>query len=116
MGGQRDRAAQILDRAHRQTYHEQDGKVMVNTYQDVEPHLEYAAKLRRAEREHRGAFGKRNDMHHKMSVPFNVIAQAAQKLGIQPGATFQPDNMKQIMKELKRPEYKAFRTTNDKGI
>lgn len=116
MGGESERAARILDRAVRQTYKEEDGKSLINTYQDVEPHMEYAAKLRRAEREHRGSFGKRQDMHHTMSVPFNVISSAAQRLGIQPGQVFQPDNMKRIMKELKRPEFKAFRTTNDKNL
>ena len=30
-------------------YHEQDGNFILQTYQDVEPHLEYAAKYRREE-------------------------------------------------------------------
>lgn len=117
MGGFTERAARILDRAHRQTYHEiGDGKVAVRTYQDVEPHMEYAAKCRRADAEARGRFGKRPDIHHTMSVPFNVILAAAQKLGIPQGQIFQPDQQKRIMKELKRKEFAAFRTTNDKQI
>ena len=52
---------------------------MVSVYQDVGPHLEYAAKCRRAERETRGEFGKRGDLHRTMSVPFNVIAAVARR-------------------------------------
>lgn len=116
MGGEVERAARILDRAHRTTYHEQDGSIVVNTYQDVEPHLEYAARCRRAERDTRGHFGKRSDFHHTMSVPFNVFTVVAQRLGIPQGQALQPEYSKRIMKELKRSEFAGFRTTNDKRI
>lgn len=116
MGGPTERAAAILDRAYRTTYHEQDNNVVLNTYQDVQPHLEYAAKCRRADREHRGSFGKRGDMHRTMSVPFNVIAAVAQRLGIPQGQTFQPEHSKRIWKELKKSEFAGFRVTNDKRI
>ena len=108
--------AQIIDRAHRQTYHEQDGKICINTYQDVEPHLEYAAKLRRADAEERGRFGKRSDMHQTMAVPFNVIMMVAQKLGIAGHQLFEKDSAARIWKELKSSEYKGFRVTTDKRI
>jgi hypothetical protein len=112
MGGTTERAGAILDRAHRTTYHEQDGRLYLNSYQDVEPHLEYAAKCRRADSEERGRFGKRGDLHRTMAVPFNVMLQVAQKLGIAPGQVLQPENSKRIWKELKSSDYKNFRTTN----
>lgn len=116
MGGAAERAAAILDRAHRQSYHEEDGKLIVKSYQDVEPHMEYAAKVRREERERRGAFGKRPDFHRTMALPFNIILGAATRLGIPHGQIFDKENMRRITAELKRPEFKVFRTTNDKRI
>lgn len=89
---------------------------MVQVYQDVGPHLEYAAKCRRAERETRGAFGKRGDLHRTMSVPFNVLASVAQRLGIPQGQAFQPEYSKRIWQELKRSEFAGFRVTNDRRI
>ena len=100
----------------KQTYHEEDDKVFIKTYQDVEPHLEYAAKCRRADRESRGEFGKRGDLHRTMSVPFNVILGIANRLGIEQGQIFQSDHMKRIVEELKRSEFAGFRTTIDKRI
>lgn len=108
--------AAIADRAVRQTYHEHDGKVLINTYQDVEPHLEYAAKLRRAEWESRGQFGKRGEFRQTMSLPFNIIQATAQRLGIPASQIFDKESNKRIMRELKRPEFKYFRTTSDKRI
>lgn len=109
-------AAQVLDRAVRTTYHEQDNQVVINVYQDVGPHLEYAAQCRRAEAENKGAFGKRGDLHRTMSVPFNILSTIAQHLGIPSGQAMQPQHSKRIWKELKKPEWKGFRTTNDKRI
>jgi hypothetical protein len=106
----------ILDRAVRQSYAEDEDKIHLRTYQDVEPHLEYAKKLRRADAEERGRFGKRPDFHRKMSVPYNVILMAAHKLGIPAGKVFDSEYSKQIWKELKSPEYKGFRTSCDKKI
>jgi hypothetical protein len=116
MGGEIERAAQILDRAVRQTYKEEDGKALVNTYQDVEPHLEYAAKCRRADAEERGAFGRRGELRRTMSVPFNVLLGIAQKLGIPAGQIFDKEHQKRLAKELKSSEYRHFRTTIDKHI
>lgn len=106
----------ILDKAHRQTYHEQDGKAMVNTYQDVEPHLEYAARCRREEWERRGQFGKRGEFRRTMVIPFNIMLSVAEKLGIPAGQIFDSDHQKRIGRELKSHAYKYFRTTNDKHI
>lgn len=117
MGGQTDRAAQILARASRkpggvrQTYREADGKMVITTHQDVEPHLKYAADMRRAERESIGRFGKTRTFHQKMSIPNNIMLQIAAKLGIAPGKIFDSEYQKRIGKELKSPEYAGFRTT-----
>lgn len=89
---------------------------MVNTYQDVGPHLEYAAQMRRADAEDRGRFGKRGDMHQTMAVPFNVIMMAAQKLGIPGHRLFEKESAARIWKELKGSDYKGFRVTSDKRI
>lgn len=117
MGGLTERAAQILDRAHRQTATvDESGTTYVNTYQDVEPHLRYAHAKRRLEAETRGKFGRRPDLHHVASWPFNIILKAAEKLGISAGEIFWKEHSKRLSKELRRPEYKLFRTTNDKLI
>ena len=109
-------AKAIQDRAHRVTAHEEDGKVIVNTYQDVEPHLEYAAKCRREEWDRRGQFGTRGEFRRTMTLPFNIIQAAAQRLGIKPSQIFDAECNKRIMRELKRPEFKYFRTTNDRRL
>lgn len=95
----------------KQTYHEQGQEIVVNTYQDVEPHLDYCAMQRRSERESIGRFGKTGDFHQTMSVPFNVLAMVAQRLGIPPGQIFHSEHSKRIVAELKRPEFALFRTT-----
>lgn len=100
----------------RQFYHEEDDKIFIRTYQDVEPHMEYAAQCRRVDAEERGKFGKRKDMHRTMSVPFNVMLGIAQQLGIPQGSIFESEHMKRIVEELKRPEFAAFRTSTDKRI
>lgn len=95
------------------TYHEEDGKSIINSYQDVEPHLEYAAQCRREDAERRGAFGKRQEMRRTMSVPFNVIEGICNKYNLN---FFEPDDAKVILKILKGPEYKGFHTTIDKHL
>lgn len=106
----------ILDRAHHVTAKQEGNDLVLNTYQDVEPHLDYAAKCRRAEREDRGTFGKRGEFRRTMVVPFNVMTAVAQQLGIPAGQIFDTEHNRRIMAELKRPEFKLFRTTNDKHI
>lgn len=117
MGGPTDRAARILDRAHRQTFHAHpDGTFTINTYQDVEPHLEHAARMRRADAESRGRFGKRRFMSPRMCAPFNVIMGIAQRLGIEPKDVFKPEQNKRIWKELESSDYKKLRMTNAKRL
>lgn len=113
MSGQLDRAAAILDRACRTTYHEDGEKILVNTYQDVQPHLDYAARLRRENRE-RGRFAKKGDMRHGMSIPFNVIMMVGQQLGISGKDLLTAEAGKRIWKELHGPDYKNFRTVDGK--
>lgn len=105
-----------LDAALRTTYHEEGSDIILNTYQDVEPHMEYAKACQRVEAETRGAFGKREDFHRTMAVPMNVIQMVAQRLGIQPKDMFDSESSKRIFEELKGPEFAVFRTTNDKRI
>jgi len=122
MGGQVDRASTILNRPRYspgemvQTVHADGDKgFRINTFQDVEPHLDYAKACRRAERENR-VINKRGTFHRTMALPFNVIMGVAQRLGIQNKDIFGSDEMDRIYRELKRPEFKFFRTTEDKRI
>jgi len=113
----RERNARVADAAQRTTAHiDSDGNTIVNSYQDVEPAMEHAAALRRYEAEGRGAFGKRRDFHHTLSVPNNIWLQIAAQLGIPAGEVFESAHAKRIVQELKKPEYKAFRATNDRLI
>lgn len=107
---------ELLDRTVRQTVKEEDGQLLVQTYQDVEPHLEYAAKCRREEWERRGQFGKRGEFRRTMTIPTNVLYAVAQRLGIPQGKIFESDYNRRIMQELKRSEFKLFRVTNDKRL
>jgi hypothetical protein len=113
MGGQVEKAARILDRAHRVTAHDLgNGATGVQTYQDVEPHLEYAAKCRRADAENRGAFGKRGEMRRTMAIPFNVLMEISQKHNLQ---FFEPEDAKKILAIAKR-DYPKFKTVTDRNI
>jgi len=94
----------------RQRYYEQDGKILIETYQDVEPHLEYAKACRRVDAEDRGRFGKRGDLRRTMSIPFNIIQEICAKHGLD---FYQPEDAKKILAIAKR-DYPAFKTTIDK--
>jgi hypothetical protein len=94
MGGPVEKAARILDRAHRVTAHALDeGAIGVQTYQDVEPHLEYAAKC-------------------TMAIPFNVLMEISQKHNLQ---FFEPEDAKKILAIAKR-DYPKFKTTIDRNL
>lgn len=108
--------AKELDAALPVTSKEEDGKLLVHTYQDVGPHLEYAAKCRRADAEERGAFGRRAEFRRTMTIPFNIMLGVAQKLGIPAGQIFDKEYQKRISRELKSGEYRNFRTTIDVNI
>ncbi len=105
----------VRETGMRQSYHEQDGKIIIRTSQDVEPHLEYAKRCRREERERLGRFGKRPPFHRTMSTPFNIYYAVCQKLGIPLRKIFDKDVAQRIDKELKS-EFPGFKTTNDKHI
>lgn len=100
---------QILDEAHKVTAHEDGDNLVVNTYQDVEPHLEYAKNMRRRDAEERGAFGKRGDFHHTMSLPFNIIQQICAQHGLD---FFNSEDAKKIVAIAKR-DYPYFKTSSD---
>ena len=110
MGGDKERAAALLDSSLRTTYKEEDGKIGVQTYQDVEPHLEYAKACRRVDAEDRGRFGKRGDLRRTMSIPFVIIQEICAKHGLN---FYQPEDAKKILSIAKR-DYPAFKTTIDK--
>ena len=122
MAGQLERAGQILakrparDAAIRQSYHEQGDKIVIRTSQDVEPAMQAAAAARRADRENRGRSGKRGEWRRTMSTPINVYYAVCQRLGIPLRNIFDKDVAKRITKELKKPEFAAFRTTIDRRI
>lgn len=104
-------AGEIVTKAY-----EEGDNLLVRTYQDVEPHLKLAARERRVDSEERTAFGKRAEFRRTMTIPNNVMLQVCQKLGIQAGDMFQPEYAKKIYAELKKPEFKYFRTVSDKRI
>lgn len=111
-----EHAQRVLDNAHRLTAKDEDGNLLVNTYQDVEPHLEYAAKCRRVDAEDRGAFGRRGEFRRTMVIPFNIMLGVAQKLGIPAGQIFDKEHQQRISRELKSTEFKNFRTTIDANL
>lgn len=98
------------------TAREEGDKVIIQTYQDVEPHLKMCARERRVDAEERGHFGKRGEFRRTMSIPHNIMLMVCQRLGIEPGLMFQPEYSKRIHAELKKPEFSLFRTTTDKRI
>lgn len=112
MGGQADRAAKIL--GMRQTFHPEGNRFRINTFQDVEPHLEYAARMRREFRE-RGA-NRKSAFRARTSAPFNVILGVAQKLGIPAKDVFEPEQNARIWKELNSSDYKNFRLRDGKRL
>lgn len=116
MDAEVERATKILEGALRTTAKEEDGNLLVHTYQDVEPHLEYAAKCRRVDAEDRGHFGKRGEFRRTMSIPMNIMMNIASKLGIPMGEILHKEHQQRITRELKSPEFKLFRTTTDKLI
>lgn len=98
------------------TAKEEDGNLLVHYYQDVEPHMRYAADCRRADWENRGQFGTRAEFRRTMTIPNNIMLEVAGKLGIPFGQIFEKDQQARIVRELKSREYLAFRTVTDKRI
>lgn len=95
---------------------EEGNKVFIQTYQDVEPHLDLCARERRVDAEERGHFGKRAEFRRTMHIPNNIALMVCQRLGIEPRLMYQREYSNRIFAELKKPEFAKFRTTNDKRI
>lgn len=85
------------------TYHEEDGKMILQYEQDIETVL----KVNHEQRAATSRFQKKGDLHHVMRVPTVVLMQIAQQTGLD---FFNPEDAKAILQILKRPEYAQFRT------
>ena len=99
-----------IDRALRTTYKEEDENILINSYQDVEPHIEYAKACRRVDAEDRGRFGKRGDLRRTMSIPMNVLMMVCQEHHLD---FWNKDDAKKILKIVRR-DYPVFATTIDR--
>jgi len=99
--------AKILDEAHKVTAHEDGDNLVLQTYQDVEPAMEYAKARRREDAENRGRCGRMGDMHMTMSIPFNIIQTICAQYGLD---FFNADDAKKIVAIAKR-DYPAFKTS-----
>lgn len=95
------------------TAHEQDDKLILNYYKDMEPALQYASDARRVEAEQST---RKSEFRHVMRVEPEVILAVCNKLGIEYYQAFDKEYSGRIWEELKRPEFKLFRTVNDKRI
>lgn len=89
---------------------EGESGLVLNYYQDVEPHLEAAALARREEREHSTI---KHEFRRKMTIPMNILMQIAQETGLD---FLKPEDSKAIAKILKSSKYAKFRTVNDKRL
>lgn len=98
------------------TAHEQGDSLVLNYTQDVEPILDIAARERRVDHEERSDFGRRGEFRRTMTVPITIIMAVGKRLGIPAGELFDSAQSKRIMRELKGPEFKLFRTVNDRNI
>lgn len=85
------------------TYHEEEGKMILNYQQDIETLL----KVNHEQRAATSRFEKKGDMHHVMRVPTTVLMKIAQETGLD---FFNPEDAKAILQILRRPEYAQFRT------
>lgn len=99
--------AKLLDEAHKVTAHEDGDNLVLKTYQDVEPAMEFAANRRRLDAEERGRFGRMGDMHMTMSLPFNIIQKICAEHGLN---FFNAEDSKKIVAIAKR-DYPAFKTS-----
>jgi hypothetical protein len=89
----------------RLTYHEEDGKILLNYQEDVEDVLKYAQEQRAAE----GAFDRMGEWKQTMRVPQSVMLDIRTKYGWD---FMNRDHWPYVKKILAGPEYAAFRTTN----
>lgn len=89
----------------RVTYHEEDGKILLNYQEDVEDALKYAAAKRAAE----GEFERMGEWKQVMRVPQSVMLDIRTKYGWD---FMNKDHWPYVKKILTGPEYAKFRTTN----
>lgn len=92
--------------------HEQGSSLLLHYSQDVEPILNDAARSRRFHAE-QTSFAKRGEFRRIFSISPVILMDICQKHHLN---FYDSHDAKKIMKILKRPEYKLFRTTNDKRI
>lgn len=86
------------------TYREQEGKILIEQHH---PDASVVEKLNAEQMAARGRFSKKGDFHHVMRIPQAVLTKICADTGLD---FFNPDDAKKILKILKGPEYRAFRT------
>lgn len=86
------------------TYHEEDGRMVLNYQEDVEPVLKYAHEKRAAE----GEFERMGEFKHVMRVPEVVMLEIRNKYGWD---YMNKDHWPHVKKILTGPEYAAYKTT-----
>lgn len=84
-------------------YHEQDGLIRVEHYDDIEPHLKAAHEMRSA----KVRTEKIGDWHHAMRVPNVIMMKIMDTTGL---SFFNKEDWPEIWKILKR-DYPQFKTT-----
>jgi hypothetical protein len=87
--------------------HEDDEAVAVHYYQDVEPVMD-ACKVAR---DHDS--GPKGEFRRTMQIPMIVIQALCDKYKLD---FFNSEHAQRIMKILRGPDFKVFRTVNDKVI
>ena len=90
-------------------YGEQDGKIYLETHHpDTKSVEKYAAEMRA---KNGGAFTKKNDLHHVMTIPQAILTKICAETGLD---FFDNEDSKLILEILKSPEYAKFRTYGGK--
>lgn len=84
------------------TYHEQDGKSIVKTTQDVSPYLE-----KNLISQNNASENWKGTMHHVASIPLSVAEQWHRELGSDP---FARENKAWLTRRLNSPEFAKLRT------
>lgn len=87
----------------RETFIDDGDKFHIKYEEDVS----HIIKANHEEMARKSVFDKKRDFHHVMRVPHIVLMEIQRQTGLD---FFKPDDAKEIMKILKRPEYAKFRT------
>ena len=85
-------------------YHEEGSKIILA---HEHPDLERLQRANAEMRNTRSRLDKKGDLHHVMRVPQAIITKICIDTGLD---FFNPEDAKEILKILKRPEYAQFRT------